>query len=149
MVHDISVLIPTYNRAEGLAKTLTGMARMEKANLSVEFVVIDNGSTDRTKSIVESFSDRLTVRYLFEPKSGKNRALNCALENIELGDIVAFTDDDVDPSSDWLLSIASICRRWPSHSVFGGRIDEIFSHKNIPNWAYDAEILVLAFTYHN
>jgi validoxylamine A glucosyltransferase len=58
-MHDISVIIPTYNRAQDLRKTLEGMVRADKGNLAVEIVVVDNGNTDQTKLVVESFHDRL------------------------------------------------------------------------------------------
>jgi len=149
MVHDISIILPTYNRAELLRRTLEGMVKMEKGDLSVELIVVDNASTDQTKNVIESFSDRLKIRYLFEPRSGKSRALNCALEKGQLGDIVVFTDDDVDVSPDWIVSIASICNRWPNHSVFGGRINIIFPYENIPKWTSDPFIKTFGFSYQN
>ena len=120
MAPDITVIIATYNRAQELARTLEGMAKTEKRGLSTEFVVVDNGSTDDTKSVVDSFSERIPIRYFFEARSGKNRALNTALENCNLGEIVVFSDDDVDVSPDWIVSIRSVCDRWPNHSVSAG-----------------------------
>jgi glycosyltransferase involved in cell wall biosynthesis len=149
MKTDISVLIPTYNRAQELARTLKGMTDAERGGLSVETIVIDNGSTDETKSVVASFADRLRIRYIFESRPGKSRALNTALEEGVLGNIVAFTDDDVDPSREWLVSIASASERWPQHSVFGGRINIRFPIENVPQWAFDPEISRFAFAYHN
>ena len=46
---DISVVIATHNRAEILRQTLESMAKLNRDNLSVEFVIVDNNSTDRTK----------------------------------------------------------------------------------------------------
>src|SRR4030043_1747507 len=109
MARDITVIIGTYNRAQELARTLEGMAKAEKRGLSVEFVVVDNGSTDSTKSVVDLFHGRIPINYIFEPRSGKNRALNTALENCTLGEIVVFTDDDVDVSPDWLVLISQGC----------------------------------------
>jgi glycosyltransferase involved in cell wall biosynthesis len=149
MLYDISVLIATYNRSLDLKRTLEGMVKAQKGDLSIEFVVVDNGSTDQTKLIVDSFSDRMPIQYIFEPRSGKNRALNTALEKCRLGKIVVFTDDDVDVSPDWLVSIHSACERWPDHSVFGGRINVVFPVEQVPKWAFDADIREIAFAYHN
>ncbi len=146
---DITVMIATYNRAHDLARTLEGMARTENGGLAVEFVVVDNGSTDQTKSVVGSFSDRIPVQYIFEARSGKNRALNTALENCNLGEIIVFTDDDVDVSPDWLNSIYQVCKRWPKHSVFGGRINVVFPTEKIPKWAADPYVSSLVFAHHN
>ena len=131
---DISVLIPTYNRAEILRETLEAMCSVDREGLSVEFVVIDNNSNDHTRQVVESFTDRLPIRYLFEPRPGKNCALNKALDEVPLGEIVVFTDDDVIPDRTWLGEIASAARRWPQYSVFGGKISAIWPDGSPPPW---------------
>jgi glycosyltransferase involved in cell wall biosynthesis len=146
---DISIILATFNRAQDLGKTLEGMAKIEKGDLTVEFVVVDNGSTDQTKLVVDLFSNRIPIKYIFEPRSGKNRALNTALEKCDLGKIVVFTDDDVDAPPDWLVSIHSVCERWPNHAVFGGRINIVFPFENVPNWASDPFLSSVGFSYHN
>ena len=148
-ISDISVIIATYNRDEDLRKTLEGMVRIDKGDLAVEFIVVDNGSTDQTKFVVESFSDRLPIQYIFEACSGKNCALNTALDRCKLGKIVVFTDDDIDVSSDWLVSIQSVCDRWPNHAVFGGKINVVFPCEKVPKWTSDPFISSLCFAHHN
>ena len=132
---DISVLIATYNRAEILRRTLESMTVLERDGLSVEFVVVDNNSSDHTKEVIESFVDRLTIRYLFEPRPGKNCALNKALNEVQLGKLVVFTDDDVVPQEDWLKAIVAACEKWPNYSVFGGGTYLIWPKTAIPSWA--------------
>lgn len=146
---DVSILIPTHNRAEELRRTLDKMKTVRRGSLSVEFVIIDNGSTDNTRSIVESFDECLPIRYLFEPRPGKNCALNYALDEAPIGEIVVFTDDDIDPDPNWLSVIVDTCKRWPEHSVFGGRIYVVWPHDNIPEWAKDPHIQTLGFSSHN
>ena len=138
---DISVLIATYNRCESLRETLRGMVALQYRDFSVEFVIIDNNSTDATRAVVESFSDRLSVRYLFEPELGKNRALNKAIDEVELGRIVVFTDDDVTPHPDWLNGVVDACARYPKCSVFAGKIDIAWPDAIIPSWLQDEEVL--------
>ena len=146
---DVTVLIPTHNRAEELRRTLVKMKAVHVRSLSVEFVIIDNGSTDNTRSIVASFSEGLPIRYLFESRPGKNCALNFALVEAPIGEIVVFTDDDIDPDPNWLNAIVDISKRWPKHSVFGGRINVVWPHDSIPEWAKDPHIQMLGFTAHN
>jgi glycosyltransferase involved in cell wall biosynthesis len=149
MTPDITVLIPTYNRARDLARTLEGMVRAEKEDLAIEFVVVDNGSTDSTKMVVDSFGDRISIQYFFEPRNGKNRALNTALEKARIAEILVFTDDDVDVSRNWFVSIASTCRRWPQVSVFGGQIKVIFPTEDLPEWTTHPFIQRIAFAQHD
>jgi glycosyltransferase involved in cell wall biosynthesis len=137
---DISVLIATYNRVDILRQTLDSMIGLERDGLSVEFVVVDNNSSDHTKEVIESFIDRLPIRYLFEPRPGKNCALNKALNEVKLGELIVFTDDDVEPKNDWLKAIASVTERWPDYSVFGGEIYAIPPNDKVPKWVGDPSI---------
>ena len=146
---DISVLITTYNRAEILRKTLESMTGLERDGLSVAFVVVDNNSSDHTKEVIESFTDRLRIRYLFESRPGKNCALNKALGEVPLGKLVAFTDDDVEPEKDWLKAIITVTNRWPDYSVFGGKIYAIWPNGKLPKWAQSSSIQMLGFAIHD
>jgi len=146
---DISVLIATYNRAEILRGTLESMTCLERDGLLVEFVVVDNNSSDDTKEVVESFFDKLPIRYLFESRPGKNCALNKALREVKLGKIVVFTDDDVEPQEDWLQAVKSVSARWLDHSVFGGRIYPVWPQCDIPKWVKVDFIRRCGFSAHN
>jgi len=146
---DISVLLATYNRADILQGTLESMTRLDRDGLQVEFVVVDNNSTDKTKDVIESVAGRLPLRYLFEPKPGKSVALNLALKKSTLGKIVVFTDDDVVPRQDWLKKIIEVSRRWPDYSVFGGKIDLIWPKGIVPGWAHSKSVQYWAFGQHD
>jgi glycosyltransferase involved in cell wall biosynthesis len=130
----LTVLIPTYNRAEILRETLEAMCKVERNSLSVEFVVIDNKSTDNTRKIVESFIGRLPIRYIFEGSQGKSHALNRALNEGGLGEIVVFTDDDTTPHADWLSAIMQSTRDFPDHVLFGGRTFGVWPDGKHPDW---------------
>jgi len=146
---DISVLIATYNRADILRQTLENMTCLDRDGLSVEFVVVDNNSPDHTKEVIESFTDRLPIRYLFESRPGKNCALNKALNEVPLGKLVAFTDDDVEPKKDWLKAIIAITNRWPDYKVFGGKQFLIYPDVEIPKWASSKVVMEIAFGWHD
>jgi glycosyltransferase involved in cell wall biosynthesis len=146
---DISVLIATYNRAEILRQTLEDMTHLDRDGISVEFVVIDNNSSDHTKQVVESFSGKLPIRYLFERRQGKNCALNKALDKAVLGKLVVFTDDDVEPKTGWLKAIMTVSHRWPDYKVFGGKQFVKFPDGNIPKWAYQRDIQRWGYALHD
>ena len=122
---DISVIIPTFNRAHAIRDTLDGLTRLDTNGLDWEVIVVDNNSCDETRAAVESFVGRLPVRYLFEPRQGKNYALNAAIE-LAMGEILVFADDDITPDHSWLIEIANATSRWPDYLVFGGRIEPAF-----------------------
>lgn len=147
---DLTVLMPTFNRASVLRQTLDAMCQVRMPGLSVQFFVVDNGSTDDTPRVLEEFSTRLPLSYQREAKPGKSHALNRALRQARLGEIVVFTDDDVTPDPSWLESIAATCQRWPDHSVFGGRIDPAWPRAvPKPFWVGDKLLQAIILSAHH
>jgi len=133
---DVTVEFSTCSRSICLRQTLEAMCQVDRDGLTVEFVVVDNNSTDDTGQVIDSFANRLPLRHLFEARPGQNHARNHALDTVELGEIVVFTDDDVVPHRDWLQQIAAACKRWPAYDVFGGKVELIWPEGiEIPRWA--------------
>jgi hypothetical protein len=133
---DISVIIATHNRDRSLDRTLETITQIHYGNLKVEFIVVDNNSSDRTKEVVESYANRLNIRYLFESRQGKNRALNQALHQVPLGKLVVFADDDIIPDRLWLFGLLEAARRWPDDCIFGSTILPKFPDRT-PDWIAD------------
>ena len=65
-----SVIIPTYNRAELLARTLDSLVRQDLPAADFEVLVVDDGSSDHTAELAGSYRDRLALRYFFQPDEG-------------------------------------------------------------------------------
>jgi glycosyltransferase involved in cell wall biosynthesis len=145
----LSVLIPTYNRAEVLKQTLDALVEVDRSEIHCEIVVIDNNSTDKTADVVNGFRSRLPLSLLTETRQGKNCALNKALRECDLKDIVVFTDDDVTPARNWLQEIISSVRKWPRISVFGGKVELMWPHNKKPEWAIRDWMMGFAFTRHH
>ena len=124
----ITVLIPTYNRAKVLGETLEALTRVDRDGIDCSIVVIDNNSNDNTREIAAEYAAKLPLSYLKEVRPGKNCALNKALRECELKDIVVFTDDDVTPTAKLAArnrlfgtEVAGHCRlRWQGGSSVAG-----------------------------
>ncbi|MBV9958689.1 MAG: glycosyltransferase family 2 protein [Acidobacteria bacterium] len=125
----LTVAIPTYNRAELLRRTLLSLAAAEHPRgLEVCALVVDNNSTDETRRTVEECQQQLDleIRYLFEPRQGKSRALNTAIETAD-GDLLGMIDDDEEVAPNWLTAIADVFgQRWTEVDFIGGRY--------VPQW---------------
>ncbi|TDC01655.1 glycosyltransferase [Micromonospora fluostatini] len=67
---EVSVVVPTYNRAPLLHRTLAALAAQRPTGPAFEVVVSDDGSADDTRAVVDAFADRLTLRYHFQPDEG-------------------------------------------------------------------------------
>lgn len=72
----ISVLTSTYNRASTLPRVFESLQR--QTDLDFEWIVLDDGSTDGTDAVVESFMTdaRFNIRYFKKTNEGKSRTLN-------------------------------------------------------------------------
>ena len=121
----LTVVFATYNRAKPLVRVLTAFTGLIAPAGGWKLVVVDNGSTDATPSVLAGFADRLPLVALSCPKPGKNRALNLALPELR-GDLAVFTDDDVLPDPDWLLRLRDAADQHPEADLFGGTV--------LPDW---------------
>jgi glycosyltransferase involved in cell wall biosynthesis len=138
----ISVIIATHNRSVLLARTLDAIGRQRWPRESMEVLVADNGSTDGTPAVVEAArAAGLPVRYLFERRSGKSYAVNAALA-LARGDLIAFTDDDVQPEPEWLGALGHAIDQ-PGVDFVAGRILPIWECPP-PDWMSPALHGVLA-----
>ena len=69
----ITVFTPTYNRAHLLDKLYTSL--VIQTNRDFEWLIVDDGSIDDTKDVVQSFikDDKIKIRYIFQENGGKQR----------------------------------------------------------------------------
>jgi glucosyl-dolichyl phosphate glucuronosyltransferase len=112
----ITVILCTYNRSQSLANTLESVAHSTvPESAEWEVLVVDNNSSDQTRTVVGEFCHRYPsrFRYLFEPLPGKSNALNSGIREAR-GDILVFTDDDVTVDPMWLQNLTAALhnREW-------------------------------------
>jgi glycosyltransferase involved in cell wall biosynthesis len=94
----VSVVIPTYNRAETLRQTLQGYAGQTGDHRILEILVVDDGSSDHTRTVAEECAAQgLPIRYLRQVNLGLAAARNHAIREA-CGDLILFGDDDIIPS---------------------------------------------------
>ena len=87
----VSVVIPTYNRANLLKRAIQSVINQTYKNL--EIIIVDDGSTDRTKDIVKTFSDS-RIQYIRHPENrGTSAARNTGIKNSK-GNFIALLDHD-------------------------------------------------------
>jgi glycosyltransferase involved in cell wall biosynthesis len=120
----VSIIICTYNRAQSLRATLDGLAKARiPQGWAGEVIVVDNGSTDETEEVVKTAVLSSSVRYLKEPKRGLDNARNTGLAHAR-GDIILFTDDDVQVAKDWVERMVD--------SLISGKCDAVTGRITIP-----------------
>src|SRR5215216_4473470 len=95
-----SVVVCTRDRPDDLARCLPGLQAL--AAQGHEVIIVDNcPSDDRTARLVAGYP---LIRYLYEPRPGLDVARNCGILAAK-GEVVAFTDDDVEIDPGWLAAL--------------------------------------------
>ena len=95
----LSIIIPTYNRKNALLETLKAFC--EQTYKDFEIIIVDDGSTDGTKEIVEELNLPLEIKYVFQNNRGPASARNLGIRQSK-EKIVFFTGDDMVPSRNLL-----------------------------------------------
>ena len=90
----LTILTPTYNRGKYLEDIFKVL--QQQTNQNFEWLIVDDGSTDNTKEIVESFieSNKLRIRYFCKENGGKHTAVNYGLKYISTKLTVILDSDD-------------------------------------------------------
>lgn len=116
----ISIIIPTRNRFQYLRDTLNSLSCLFLSD-EIEIIIIDNGSTDRTREIVETFTQKnpIPCRYVYEPTPGLHVGRNLGAQ-LARGEILAYLDDDVFVDPDWLTGIQDAFTNYPELALLGG-----------------------------
>ena len=93
----ISVIVPAYNCEKTIRKTLEAIVNQDFPS-QFEIIVVDDGSTDQTARIIQSFSN---VKYIHHQNRGPAAARNLGVKYAS-GAYFFFTDSDCIPQEDWL-----------------------------------------------
>jgi glycosyltransferase involved in cell wall biosynthesis len=123
----LDVIIPTHNRHLMLRRTLDSLQKATvPTELEVRVTVVDNNSTDNTRSTVEGYSKTTLhqLNYVFEGRQGRSFALNAGIASTA-GSLIGMIDDDEEVDQSWYAVI---------HSMFSwGGIDFI-GGPYVPRW---------------
>jgi glycosyltransferase involved in cell wall biosynthesis len=125
----ISIVIPTRNRPQSLAKTLDSFSTINDQYANLEIIIVDNSSSTQTcQTIASNFKNKYlhkaSVRFFADQTpgllSGRHRGLKEAN-----GDIIAYIDDDVIFTPQWIEGIIE-CFTDPKVALCGGPTTPLF-----------------------
>lgn len=86
----VSVVIPVYNRERTIEKAMQSV--LEQTYSDLELIIVDDGSTDKTREIVKNVTDP-RVKYIYQDNMGACVARNHGIDEAD-GDYIAFQDSD-------------------------------------------------------
>ncbi len=124
----ISLVIATKDRAGYLERALASLAAQRGAP-EFEAIVVDNGSTDGTRGVVEGGAGRFPfpLHYVYEAEPNRGKARNRGIAAAR-GEIVAFCDDDVRAPEGWLAAHDRAHRSAARATVVNGPILNVPSY---------------------
>lgn len=129
---DFTVAIPTYNSErrlplllEKLRECLTYLETSKWRDISVEIIIVDNNSRDRTAEILQharaNWQPKFPLIYSFEPEQGAAFARQNAVREAK-GELIGFIDDDNLPKADWIVQAYEFGKQYPKAGAYGGKI---------------------------
>jgi len=94
----VSVVVPNFNCAEFLDRTMASIA--DQTHAPIDVIVVDGASTDGSVDVIRQWEDRLPLRWVSEPDSGQPEAINKGI-SMASGEIVGWinSDDMLTPNS--------------------------------------------------
>ena len=144
---DLAVLMPIYNEAETIEKSVTEFHDVISPRISLELVLSEDGSTDDTKNIIERMSEKTPLKAILSTsRKGYANGIKDGLKLVK-AKYVLITDSDgqQDPRDFWKLwnlrmkyDIVSGCRKKRTDALYRKLMSEIFQWRvksafNLPN----------------
>lgn len=96
----ISIIVPAYNKQDSISETLQSIFAQSYNNF--EIIVVDDGSTDSTKELIETYNEDIT--YIYQENQGQGAARNQGIK-VAQGDYIVFLDAD----DYWELEFLQTC----------------------------------------
>jgi len=123
----VSIIIPTYARARHLSLCLQSIARLEYPRRQFEVIVVDDGGETPLESVVAPFSSQFAATLLTQTHAGPAAARNTGAAQAK-GELLAFSDDDCRPDTNWLQALAARFASAPDCAIGGRTLNALSSN---------------------
>jgi glycosyltransferase involved in cell wall biosynthesis len=122
-LNKLSILIPVYNEAATILSVLNSVAAADTSNLSKELIIVDDGSSDGTQTILKTINpaEFNAKIYFHEKNCGKGAALRTAQGHIT-GDIVLIQDADLEYDPKEYVRLLAPILSGRADVVYGSRL---------------------------
>ncbi len=118
----IDIVFATHNGARTLPRMLAALRRLDSPQRPWRVIAVDNASTDTTPQLLREAAADLPLTALYCAEPGKMPALKVGAAAVQ-GDLVLFTDDDVEPATSWLTAYEAVADAQGDHvGLLGGPI---------------------------
>ena len=135
----VSVVVPTYNRAQLLPRAL--QSALSQTHASLEIIVVDDGSTDSTREVVSRIAAvDARVRYVYQANQGLAGARNTGIATAQ-GDYVTFLDSDDEFCADHVALRAEHLDEHPATMMVHGGLEVVNGSWMVPDYYRPGELV--------
>lgn len=110
--YQVSIIIPSYNHARYIGDAIQSVLKQKYRDF--EIIVVDDGSTDRTRQVVEQFGD--AVRYIWQENRGLSAARNTGIRAAR-GELIGLLDADDIYLDQYLSTLVPVLQSNPDASA--------------------------------
>ena len=118
----ISIIIPIFNEEKTIIQVLERISKVIKPNVTYETIVINDGSTDGTLSLLEKNKNLYDQLISYEKNYGKGNAVNKGL-NISNGQYIFFQDADLEYDPIEINKFLDLINRFQPDLIIGSRLN--------------------------
>jgi len=112
-----SFIVPVYNRPDEIRELLQSFSNLE-GDFNYEIVIVEDGSSETSEAVVNSFREQLHISYYFKSNTGPGDSRNFGMKKAE-GDYFIILDSDVILPSNYLIEVNAFLSK-TYYDCFGG-----------------------------
>lgn len=118
---NVCVVIPTFRRSEGLRSAIESLFLKNIMSQGIRILVVDNNPKLIERPLIDKLSIHFShkIEYVHEPNAGVSNARNAAMKVASSSRYIAFLDDDMCASPEWLSSLLKTSKSFGAGLVFG------------------------------
>lgn len=121
MINSVSILIPCFNEEKTIKKVIDKVLNVDLGNISREIIIINDGSTDQTKTLLENYKDIKNIKLIHHDRNyGKGKALRSGIKDA-LNDIIIIQDADLEYDPDQYPNLLRPFIETGADIVYGSR----------------------------
>jgi glycosyltransferase involved in cell wall biosynthesis len=138
-----SIIIPTYNRADFLKIAINSV--IEQSFQDFELIIVDDGSDDATKEVLNCYDTYKNIRYIHQPHKGVSETRNKGIRSAN-GEFICFLDSDDRFRTDKLAVTYKYIKKYPKYKIFhteevwyrnGGLLPQKIYHKKPTGFVFE------------